>query len=49
MEGLLMYLLEYDSDKCYCSNDIEHVWAIIKRAMLRAMNLYTPKVKVKTL
>ena len=49
MEGLLMFLLEYDFDNCYCSNNIEHVWAIIKTAMLRAMNLYIPKVRVKTL
>jgi len=47
MEGLLMYLLDYDFSSCFHSNDIEHVWAIIKRAILKAMNLHIPKVKVK--
>ena len=47
MDGLLMYLLEYDFDSCFHSNNIEHVWAMIKRAILKAMNLYIPKVRVK--
>ena len=47
MEGLLMYLLDYDFSSCFHSNDIEHVWAIIKRAVLKAMDLHIPQVKVK--
>ena len=45
MEGLLTYLLDYDFGYCFQINDIEQVWAVIKRAIL---NLYIPKVKMKS-
>ena len=48
MEGLLTYLLDYDFGYCFQINDIEQVWAVIKRAILKAMNLYIPKVKMKS-
>ena len=47
MEGLLMYLLDYDFCSCFHSNDNERVWVIINRAILKAMNLHIPKLKVK--
>ena len=48
MEGLFTYLLDYDFGYCFQINDIEQVWAVIKRAILKAMNLYIPKVKMKS-
>ena len=47
-EGLCNHLLETDFSVCYNSTDVEGVWSVIKHAILHAMNLYIPKVKIKS-
>ena len=47
MEGLLMYLLDYNFDYCIRSYDIEAVRTFIKRAILKAMNLFIPIINKK--
>ena len=42
-----MYLLDYDFDYCIRSYDIEAVRTFIKRAILKAMNLFIPIIKKK--
>ena len=41
------YLLDIDFSDCLLSSSIEQVWSILKYAILTAMHIYIPKVRVK--
>ena len=47
-DGLCNHLLETDFSDCYNSADVEDVWSVIKLAILYAMNLHIPQVKIKS-
>ena len=46
-EELCNHLLETDFSDCYNSVIVEDVWSTIKHAILYAMNLHIPMVKIK--
>ena len=47
-EGLCDSLLETDFSSCFLSNCVELVWCFIKHTILHAMDLFIPKVRVKS-
>ena len=46
--GLCDHLLDIDFSNCLQSNAVEHVWSSIKSVILKAMDIYIPKVRLKT-
>ena len=46
--GLCDHLLDADFGIYFQSSDIEHVWSVIKQNFLTAMNLFIPKVRLKS-
>ena len=50
LEGLCNHLLKHDFSVCYNSTDVESVciWSVIKYAILHSMNLYIPKVIIRS-
>ena len=46
--GLCDHLLDIDFSNCLQSNAVEHVWSSIKYVILKAMDIYIPKVRLKT-
>jgi len=47
-EELCNHLLETDFSDCYNSVVVEDIWSTIKHAILYAMNLHIPMVKIKS-
>ena len=47
-EGLSYFLANCDFSDCYNSDDVEFIWFIIKGYIISAMELYIPKVKVRS-
>jgi len=47
-EELCNHLLETDFSDCYSSVIVEDVWSTIKHAILYAMNLHIPMLKIKS-
>ena len=45
--GMCDYLLDIDFSDCLFSSSIEQAWSILKYAILTAMHIYIPKVRVK--
>ena len=48
MEGLHSYLETTDFSVCFRSSDIDTVWSTLKVLILNAMELFIPKIRVKT-
>ena len=46
--GLCQYLFSSNIYSCLQFNDVEIVWNIIKEALFKAIELFVPKVKVRT-
>lgn len=46
-EGLCDFLMDFDFSCCLLSNEIEHVWFILKDVILTSINLFVPRVKIK--
>jgi len=44
--GLYNHLANIDFSPCLQSHDIEHIWTFIKSAVINAMNLHIPKIKI---
>jgi hypothetical protein len=42
------YLLDTDFSDCLLSGSIEHVWSVLKHAILNAMHIHIPKVRLKS-
>ena len=47
-EGLSHFLANCDFSDCNNSDDVEFIWFIIKSYIISAMELYIPKVKVRS-
>ena len=48
MEGLRSYLETMDFSVCFQSSDVNTVWSTLKLLILNAMELFIPKVRLKT-
>ena len=48
MEGLHSYLKTTDFSVCFQSIDVDTVWSTLKLLILNAMELFIPKVRLKT-
>ena len=46
-DGLSDFLLDLDLSWCLQSSSVERVWTHLKNSILKGMNLFIPKVKVK--
>ena len=47
-EGLNSFLQDYDFSALYGSDDVESAWVSAKRAILTAVSLFTPLVRLKS-
>lgn len=48
LAGLRAFLLYVDFSSCLASNNIEYVWCAIKEAIYKGMNLFIPKVLIRS-
>ena len=48
MEGFRSYLKTTDFSVCFQSSDVDTVWSTLKLLILYAMELFIPKVRLKT-
>ena len=47
-QGLCDYLLRCDLTVCYLSTDVNSVWTLIKEHILQGMELFIPKVQLRS-
>ena len=48
LDGLCEFLLEFDFDSCFTSDDVEGIWSTIKQAIHEGMHLFIPKVRIRS-
>ena len=48
MDSLCEFLFDCDFSKCFQSSNIEYVWKFIKGSICHAMDLFIPKVKLRS-
>ena len=48
MPGLCSFLENSDFSHCFLSCDVDHVWSSIKLIIQQAMDLFIPKVKLRS-
>ena len=48
MDSLREFLFDCDFNKCFQSSNIEYVWKFIKGSICHAMDLFIPKVKLRS-
>ena len=46
--GLSDYLMDTDFSTCFGSNDIEFIWLTLKNTIHNAIQLFNPKIKLKS-
>ena len=48
LDGLCEFLLEFDFDSSFTSDDVEGIWSTIKQAIHEGMHLFIPKVRIRS-
>ena len=48
MDYICEFLLEFDFDSCFTSDDVEGIWSTIKQAIHEGMHLFIPKVRIRS-
>ena len=48
-EGIASHLLEVDFSPCLISSDIEFIWNFMKAAIIEAMEIHIPKLRIKNI
>ena len=48
LTGLCDFLLDIDFSSCLASNNTEYVWSAIKQAIYTGMDLFIPKVRIRS-
>ena len=48
LEGLCLYLVDFDFSPCFISTDVEFVWSFIRDAIYRGFDLFVPSARLKS-
>ena len=48
LEGLCLYLFDFDFSPCFISTDVEFVWSFIRDTIYKGFDLFVPSVRLKS-